>query len=116
MPSGIYRDMVDIQRDVSTDDNNSPDYSSNGFVMYPSVPCQIEWTTGIETYRGRQLEANTDAVVEMHYMEGLLPTMRLRVTGGQSLDTVLHIRSVIPKRFRGMAEKVELFCTANPLN
>lgn len=105
--AGRYRDLVDIQIDVSTNDSTQEDFSG---VLFADVPCQIEAVGGIEQIRGRQIEAGVEYVVEMHYLEGVEPTMRLLVKGGMYDGKSLNISHVLPKLFKGQAQKMELFC------
>lgn len=109
MKPGQLRDMVDIQQDASADGDPSPDYT--GTALYEDVPCNIQIVGGDETYRGRQLEAKTAAVVELHYMTGVLPNMRLYVTGGFLSGRTFNITNVRPKDLGpGKPKMLELYC------
>lgn len=109
MRPGLMRDMVDIEKDVSADGTPIPDYS--GADLWKSVPCDIVPTGGDETYKGRQLEARTAYVVTLQYIDGVLPNMRLRVTGGLYAGRLLNIANVRPIDVaRGQTRKLELYC------
>lgn len=106
---GRFRDVVDIQQDGSAEGSPTPSYS--GAPLYESVPCKIKPISGDESYRGRQLEAHLSAVVEMQYLEGVLPTMRLYVRAGIMAGRTLNIVHVRPLDLdRGRAPKLELYC------
>lgn len=107
MTAGRYRDLVDIKSDASADGDPTPSYTST---LYSSVPCQIEATSGNETFRGRQLEAHVDFVVSMNFMESVLPDMRLDVTGGIYNGRLLNVVNVLPQVFRGRATTMDLYC------
>jgi len=106
---GAYRDAVDIDQETSVPGEPVPDYS--GAPLYADVPCDIRVISGDETYRGRQLEAHINAVVEMHALPGILPSMRLSVTAGHMVGRTLNIQHVRPVDLeRGRLPKVELYC------
>ena len=106
MPAGMYRDLADIQKDVSSD-GAAADFSGT---LMTNVPCKIEATGGNESYRGRQLEAHVDYVVEMQNIPGIKPDMRLNVIGGQYAGTILNISHVLPSVFRGRALTLDVYC------
>lgn len=103
----MYRDTVTIQQDSST--TNVPDYT--GAALISSVPCKITCIGGDSTYRGRMLEASLSHVVEMQYMSGVTPTMRLSVTGGVHSGATLNISSVRVVENKGRARKLEIYAT-----
>lgn len=107
MASGLYRDLVNIKVEDSADGSPLPGYDT---VLYSYVPCQIEATSGNESFRGRQLEAHVDYVVTMHYLEDLKPNMRLEVQGGIYDGRLLNIANVLPQTFRGRALTMDLYC------
>jgi len=108
--SGRYRDLVDIQQDSRTGDNPQPVYTGEPFVK--DVPGDLTIVSGGETFRGRQLQPHIVAVFECHYLEGVVPTMRLNVTGGISTGKVLNIDSVRPVDYDGRTPKLMLDCKA----
>lgn len=65
------RHRVNLQSDGSTDDTIDPSYSNT----WKNVPCNIVTVTGGERYRGRQLQAETTNVIEMRYLDNILPNM-----------------------------------------
>lgn len=101
----MYRDTVTIQQDSST--TNVPDYT--GAALMSSVPCKITCIGGDSTYRGRMLEASLSHVVEMQYVSGVTPTMRLSVTGGIHSGSILNISSVRVVENKGRARKLEIY-------
>lgn len=103
-----YRDTVTIQQDSSTGGTAEPDYS--GAALMSGVPCEIRTIGGDSTYRGRMLEARTTHVVEMQYLSGVTPTMRLSATGGIHSGRVMNIASVRVVERNGRARKLELYC------
>ena len=107
MPAGMYRDMVTIKVEDSADGNPQPEF---GTTLYADVPCQIEATSGNETYRGRQLEAHVDYVVTMHHIEEVKPDMRLEVLDGIYSGRLLNVSHVLPQLFRGRALTMDLYC------
>lgn len=108
MKFGQLRDIVDIQQDTSADGASAEDFS--GDPLFADVPCKITLIGGDESYRGRQLEAHVSAVVEMHDLPGIKPTMRLDVTGGFCDGRVFNIQSVRPKDYDGRVPMLELYC------
>lgn len=103
-----YRDLIDIQRDVSADGNPIPDHSST---IYRSVPCQITTTAGDETFRGRQLEARTSHVIECCWLPDITPAMRCVVRGGLHAGKNLNITaSKTLDQTRGQVAKLWLYC------
>lgn len=102
-----YRDTVTIQQDSST--TNVPDYT--GAALMSSVPCKIQSIGGDSTYRGRMLEASVSHVIELQWLSGVTPTMRLSVTGGVHSGAVLNISSVRVVETRGRARKLEIYAT-----
>lgn len=107
--AGRYRDLVHVQQDNSTPDN--PDQDFSGTPLYRNVPCQIIAVSGGEIFRGRQLESHVSFIVDMHYLPGILPEMRLLVVGGIHKDKVLNISAAKPIDYRGGPPKWELECT-----
>ena len=107
MPAGTYRDLADIKTDASSEGASEAVYSGT---LMANVPCKIEATSGNETYRGRQLEAHVDYVVEMHNIPGLKPDMRLNIVGGQYAGSVLNVTHVLPSVFRGRALTLDVYC------
>ncbi len=107
MPSS-FRDLIDIQQDSSDDGESLAEF--DGTPLYRNVPCDITTVSGSETFRGRQIEAGLSHVVELQYMENILPTMRANVIGGTLSGRVLNITHVVPLDFNGRARKLQLFC------
>lgn len=104
----VFPDRATIQQKSEAAGNPIEDFSGTPFKS--GMPCNITTVTGEETYRGRQLEAHISHVVEMRWFDGVLPTMRLSVTGGIYKDRVLNIRYVKPVRKPGKMPMQWLYC------
>lgn len=105
----MYRDTVTIQQDSSAAGSPVPDYS--GAALMSAVPCKIQEIGGDSTYRGRMLEASVSHVVELQWMSGVTPTMRLYVTGGVHAGAYLNITSVRVVENKGRARKLEIYAS-----
>lgn len=103
-----FRDSITIQQDSSAAGNPVPDYS--GTALYTGVPCDVSTIGGDERYRGRQLEAHVTHVVRLQSISGITPKMRVLVTGGFCLGSLLNIEAVRPMDYDGRAPKLELHC------
>lgn len=62
-----YRHRITIKSDATTDDTVDPSYT----VFLSGIPCNIIPKSGSETYRGKQLEADTNYVIEMRWITGI---------------------------------------------
>ena len=102
-----YRDMVNIQKDASAEGQLDPSYTAT---LYAKVPCKVVIVSGDETYRGRQLEPHLSHVVELFYMNGIKPDMRLKVIGGTTVGSTLNIAYVKVLDHDGRKKKLELYC------
>lgn len=110
---GQFRERVQIQQDSSAAGSPTPDYS--GTPKYASVPCKITSLSGSESWRGRQLEAHRSHAIEMHYIEGVKPTMRARVMTGVYRGAYLNIDNTrVIERDGGKVRLLELLCTEVP--
>ena len=67
----IYRHRVNINYDAQPDGDVDPQYKTLLF----DVPCDIVQVGGGERYRGKQLQAETNTVIETRYYPGFLPNM-----------------------------------------
>ena len=103
-----YRDTVTIQQNSAADGAATPDYTGAAFMS--AVPCQITSRGGNESYRGRVLEAHLTHIVESQWIDGVLPSMRLYVTGGIHTGRYLNIAYAQPVEGNGRARKLELQC------
>lgn len=107
------RDTVTIQQDSSAAGDPVPNYS--GTALATGIPCMITNVRGQETYRGRQLEALVDFVVEMRHRSDITHTMRLSVTGGLWNGSTLNVEAVQPVQLtRGRPPMLLLMCTHIP--
>lgn len=109
MKFGALRELGDIEQDSAAANASQPDYSGTAFMR--NVPSSIASTSGSETFRGRQLTAETSHVVELNRIPGIKPDMRYRVTGGVYKDCVLHIRAVRDMTAEGIPHRMQLDCT-----
>ena len=108
MRAGALKDRCDIQQDGSADDNPHADWTGTPLVR--NWPCDIQAVGGDESYRGRQLEAKVDYVVECRMVDAVTSQMRLSVTGGIHKGKTLnidHIRDFNDRKGR----RLELYCT-----
>lgn len=108
--SRAYRDTVTIQQDSRTDNAPTPDYSGSSFLT--GYPCMVTARGGNESYRGRVLEPHIDYIVEGQWLDGVLPSMRLLVTGGIHTGRYLNIAYAIPIEGGGRARKLEMQCVS----
>lgn len=100
-----YRDVVTIQEDRSHDGEEQENWKLFG----ADIHCKVIDINGMSSYRGVQLEETVSTVVEMHYLEGLKPDMRIQYTDRAGKRT-LNIKSVIVKRSGSAREKHWAFC------
>jgi len=106
------RDTITIQKDSSADGTLTPDYSSS---LVTGVPCAVTHVKGQETYRGRQLEALVDYVVETRYRSDITTLMRVSVTGGLYSGQTMNIVAVQPMQFsKGRPPMLMLLCRQVP--
>lgn len=108
MRAGTLKDRCDIQQDSSTDDN--PAQVWTGTPLVRNWPCAIQAVGGDESYRGRQLEAKVDYMVECRMVDSITSRMRLSVTGGVHKGKTLnidHIREFNDRKGR----RLEMYCT-----
>lgn len=96
-----YRDLVDLQHDVSADGVVEPSWE----ILLPEICCLVTDVTGMSAYRGVQLEETLTTAVEMHKVDGIKPDMRLIYE-----DRTLEIRYVQIVRDGNMREKHWVFC------
>lgn len=107
---GQFRDRVNIQRNRAAAHDPEEDFTGTAFLQ--DWPCRIISTGGDETFRGRQLEAHVDYVLEGWYTAGIKPTMRCVVTSGIPMGAALNIDVVkhIPQT-DGKPAQTWLYCT-----
>lgn len=84
------RYRVDIYKRSDADGAETPSYSRH----LAGVPVDIVQVSGGETYRGRQIEATATHVIQMRYLDGMLPTMKLVDT----INSVTYYIVKMPKR------------------
>lgn len=106
---GQFRDRVNIQQNSAADHDPEEDFTGTAFLS--DWPCRIIATSGEETFRGRQLEAHVDYVIEGWYTADIKPTMRCLVTAGIPLSAKLNIEYVhhIPQT-GGKPAQTWLYC------
>ena len=67
------RHRIKLIADQAPDGTVDPDYTGTPFMT--GIPCLISDVRGMEKYRGRQIEATTDVVIELRYLDNVLPNM-----------------------------------------
>jgi head-tail adaptor len=97
-----------IQQDSSNDDNPTATWTGDAFVR--NWPCSVQPIGGDESYRGRQLEAHVDYVVEGRWVDGVKAEMRLYVASGFHRGKTLNIDNAREFKDRG-GRRLELYCT-----
>ena len=108
--SRAYRDTVTIQQNNAADGSPTPDFSGSAFMA--AVPCCVTSRGGNEQYRGRMLEAHLTHIVEMNWLDSVLPSMRLYVTAGIHAGRYLNIVYAQPIEGNGRNRKLELQCVS----
>lgn len=109
MRPGQMRDIVDIEQPSEADADLVPAYS--GADRLSNVPCNVVFTNGSETFRGRGISPVADYVVEMQHYSGITPRMRLRVKHGIHAGRLLNIVAVANvDQESGRAPKLQLDC------
>lgn len=106
---GTFRDRGIIRPDTRATNDPQPSYTT---ALYSDVPCEIAAVGGVETFRGRQLEAGVDYVVTCHYLPNVEPTMQFEVTGGIFDGRLLNIARILPQVNRGRATLMDLYCSS----
>ena len=91
--SGRLRHRVTIKSDSSTDSELDPTYTT----FMAGIPCDIVPTTGGEKYRGKQLQAETQYVIETRFYTGFLPNM---IAVNEMTDDEYTINRIIDDRGR----------------
>ena len=70
----LYRQNINFLEDVSPDGTIDPEYQPYAL----GIPAAIVPKSGGEVYRGVQLQAQTNNVIEMRWIDGLLPNMTIQ--------------------------------------
>ena len=106
------RDQITIQKDSSADGTLTADYSTT---LVENLPCHIEYVKGQESYRGRQLEALVDYVIETRHRSDVTTLMRVSVTAGMYRDQTFNIAAAKPVPFaNGRPPMLWLLCKEVP--
>jgi len=105
----VFSDQITIQQDSSTGDNPAEDFSGDALVA--AMPCRVVDVRGFETYRGRQLVAQTEYLVELWQYPGIRPNMRLSVTAGLHAGKLLNISHVQDFQSDGSQPMTTLSCS-----
>ena len=103
----IFSDRITIQQDNSTDDNPAEVFGT--FVA--DIPCRVVDVTGIEKYRGRQIESLVNYVIDCYEYPGITSEMRVSVDDGLHAGKLLNIESVADYRTDGKPKMTSLHCT-----
>lgn len=105
------RNKITVRQDSSSAGDDAPVYTGTAFAS--DIPARIDSVSGQETYRGRQLEAAVNYVVETRYMSGATPEMRITVDEGLFAGLTLHVGYVQHHQYkRGRPPITWFFCTA----
>lgn len=67
----MMRHRITMKQDTSTDDQIDPTYTN----FRTGIPCNIVPVTGGERYRGKQLQAETDHLIETRWVSEYKPNM-----------------------------------------
>jgi SPP1 family predicted phage head-tail adaptor len=102
--TGALRHRCTIQRQAETlDAAGQPIVSWSPYVV--DEPCKFEPTAGIESMRGRQLEAGTRAVFRVRYRSGYTVQMRLIHDGETYGITAIN-------KVDGLRNYLDIICSA----
>lgn len=104
-----YRERILLRGDSSAAGAAEPDYS--GVATASKVPARIVSVRGDETFRGRQLEAGIEYVVELRPISSIDVRHRVEVESGAFAGRVLGIQYVnIVPAAAGRPARLELYC------
>ena len=102
--TGALRHRCTIQRQTETQDSSGqPIVSWTAYVV--DEPCQFTPTAGIESMRGRQLEAGTRAVFRVRYRSGYTVQMRIVYQGETYGITAVNMVD-------GLRNYIDIICSA----
>jgi SPP1 family predicted phage head-tail adaptor len=102
--TGALRHRCTIQQTTETQDSSGqPIVSWSPYVV--DEPCKFEPTAGIESMRGRQLEAGTRAVFRVRYRSGYTVQMRLICDGETYGITAIN-------KVDGLRNYLDIICSA----
>lgn len=99
---GSLRDRISIQKLTETI-SDAGDVTPTWSDMYKDEPASFEPVAGMETQRGRQVDAGTKAVFTIHYRANITPEMR--VSYGSEVYGIIFVRPV-----DGGRRYIELHC------
>lgn len=109
MSGRLARSKVSIKQDSSLAGDEAPDYTGDELAL--SLPADIQCVSGQENYRGRQLEATVDYVVETRYRSDAKPSMQVCPTEGIFSGLTLNVEYVQQVGYqRGRLPKTLWFC------
>ena len=103
------RDRINIQTNSSTDDNPASDYT--GTPTATNIAADIACVSGMEKFRGRQIEGGISWIVEVRNRIDLNTTDRVVVVGGPYAGRTLNIESMIAVRREAEPIMLQLHCT-----
>jgi SPP1 family predicted phage head-tail adaptor len=102
--TGALRHRCTIQQTTETQDSSGqPIVSWSPYVV--DEPCQFTPTAGIESMRGRQLEAGTRAVFRVRYRSGYTVQMRVVYQGETYGITAVNMVD-------GLRNYIDIICAA----
>ncbi len=105
----VITGMITIQQDSSTDADIAPIFTGNPFAQ--DVPARVLSVNGQETYRGQQLTAEVEFVVEMWHLADVTPEMRVIVDEGINSGKTLEVKYVKNRENDGHPQETWLFCS-----
>jgi len=104
-----FRDVVRVEYDKAPNGAQEPQYAT----LISHLPCEIIYTGGDETFRGRQIEGHIRYVVEASYNAEwgrLRSNMRLVVLEGPDIDMILNVEYVNHRRKVGLDDSTQIYC------
>ena len=104
----VHRDRITIQQDSSFAGDQDPDYSGAEFAVL--VPCTVKSVKGQESYRGQQLAASVDYVIELWRYPGITPDMRVVISGNVGDGKTANIEYVKEIAEPGVPMETWIFC------
>jgi len=109
----VFSDQITIQQDSSSDGAEVADFTGTAFAS--AIPCRVVDVRGYESYKGRQLTAQTEYLVDLWHYPGILPDMRVSVTAGLHAGKTLNITHVQDSHKDGTPPITVLVCSERTL-
>ena len=102
------KDLVTIKPNSATANDPDPDYTGSATVE--ELLAEVSPVHGQEKFRGKQIQADIEWIVEVRYREDLNATDRVDVVGGPYNGRILNIESLVPVRREAEPMMLELHC------